>query len=370
MASQVPSALQTFWRWWIGELRTLLPKPRTGGVRTGASRIVLSVEDDGVRVIAERGGRSETLARIAPLDEGGAEALAPVLAARRNQPVGLRFAGRTCFGRTVELPAQAEADYARILSLDLERTTPFRAADVLAAHYPLPGQTAPRGKSAIRHVIVKRRTIAPLLTALRDAGVEPAFADCWDEDGRQPLPLDFLAATRAHDKPRRSLAPALAAVLALLAGSAVAIFVVRHQSALDELSARTAEARAKAAAVRERIEAAQAVSAQVSAMNGLIRARLPAARVIEELTALLPDSAYVSDLRIDGDLVEFTGFAKSAASLVPLLTKSPLFTEAGLTSPVVLDNNEDKERFSIRLRLKGGTPPAVPDDANTGEARL
>jgi general secretion pathway protein L len=62
----------------------------------------------------------------------------------------------------------------------------------------------------------------------------------------------------------------------------------------------------------------------------------------------------VSDLRIDGDVIEFNGFAKSAASLVAPLENSPLFMQASLTSPVVLDSSEDKERFSMRLRLNGG----------------
>ncbi len=89
-------------------------------------------------------------------------------------------------------------------------------------------------------------------------------------------------------------------------------------------------------------------------MGRLLQARVPLARIMEELTAVLPDSAWVSDLRIDGDVVEFTGFAKSAASLVAPLENSPLFMQASLTSPVVLDSTEDKERFSIRLRLNGG----------------
>jgi general secretion pathway protein L len=78
---------------------------------------------------------------------------------------------------------------------------------------------------------------------------------------------------------------------------------------------------------------------------------LPVARIIEELTATVPDDAWISDLRIDGDTVELTGFAKSAAALVPRLENAPLFADVLLTSPVVLDNNEDKERFSMRLRL-------------------
>jgi general secretion pathway protein L len=369
MAGKVPSAFENAWRWWTGELRALLPRRPAGAARTGPY-LVLSVDGDGIDVIAERSGRGEKLSRIPPLEEDGAAALASILAARRGQPVGVRFSSRSCFGRTVELPLQAESDYARILSLDLERTTPFRAADVLSAHYGLPGQVSARGKTALRHVIVKRRTIDPLLEALRMQGIEPAFADCWDEDGRRPQPLDFLATTRMEKQPRRNFMPALAVTLVLLAALAASILVVRHQSALDALTALTDEARARAATVRQRVEAAQAASAQIAAMNGLLRARLPATRIIEELTALLPDSAYVSDLRIDGDLVEFTGFAKSAESLVPLLTRSPLFAEAGLTSPVVLDNNEDKERFSIRLRLKDGMPSGATEGAGEGEARL
>jgi general secretion pathway protein L len=90
-------------------------------------------------------------------------------------------------------------------------------------------------------------------------------------------------------------------------------------------------------------------------MGRLLKARVPLARIMEELTAVLPDSAWVSDLRIDGDVVEFAGFAKSAASLVAPLENSPLFMQASLTSPVVLDSSEDKERFSMRLRVTGGT---------------
>lgn len=340
-----------------------MPRRRAGGLRGNAARIVLSVETGVTRVIAERGGRSEMVARIAPLDQGGAAELHAILSSRGGQPVGVRFPSPSCFARTLELPAQAEADYARILALELERTTPFRAADVLTAHYVQPGQSAAHGKAAVRHVIVKRRSIDPLLAALRAEGIEPDFADCWDEEGRQAQPLDFLAATRIAAAPRRNLMPVMAAAVALLAISAAASVVVRHQWALDELSARVAEARATAATVRQRVEAAQAITARIAAMDNLLRARLPAAGIVEELTAILPDSVFVTDLRLDGDLVEFTGFAKSAASLVPLLTKSPLFAEAGLTSPVVLDNNEDKERFSIRLRLKGNGAPA-------GEARL
>jgi hypothetical protein len=39
----------------------------------------------------------------------------------------------------MELPARAKGDFRRILELDMERATPFRAAEVLTAHYASPG---------------------------------------------------------------------------------------------------------------------------------------------------------------------------------------------------------------------------------------
>jgi general secretion pathway protein L len=93
------------------------------------------------------------------------------------------------------------------------------------------------------------------------------------------------------------------------------------------------------------------------------------ARILEELTAVMPDSAWVSDLRIDGDVIEFTGFAASAAAIVPLLDASPLLTEADLTSPVVLDAEQNKERFSLRLRLEttGDEPGSAPGADEKGQ---
>jgi general secretion pathway protein L len=144
----------------------------------------------------------------------------------------------------------------------------------------------------------------------------------------------------------------MAALLLALPILAAEIVFIRHQHALDAVKARAEAARVEAAKVRLAVDASEAASARIAAMQRLVRARLPVARIIEELTAIMPDTAWVADLRISDDTVEFTGFAKSAASLIPLLAKSPLFTEASLTSPVILDTVEDKERFSVRLRLK------------------
>jgi general secretion pathway protein L len=315
---------------------------------------VIAVDGPRRTLLLEKGAHSETLA-IADGAGNSLAAIADIARGKRDLPVGLRFGGADCFTRTLQLPAQAERNFGRILDLDMERTTPFRSSDVLTAFYVIPDAATPRGKRAVRHLVIKRKTIAPLLEEMGDLGIEPAFADCWDEARRGGLPVDFLAAMQPEaEQGGAGWKRTMAVVAILLAASAVAIPIARHRSALDTLEARTETARAEAASVRLAVEASQTAASQIEAMERRLRGRLPVARIVEELTVIMPDSAWVSDLRIEDNMVEFTGFAKSAAALIPLLEASPLFAEAGLTSPVVLDGAEDKERFSVRLRLSLG----------------
>jgi general secretion pathway protein L len=367
MAGTVSATLETFWRWWTEELKGLLPRQPFAARGRKARRLVIAVDGPRRTLLLERTGHLEPLAE-ADGAEDGLTSLAERARRWPDLPVGLRFGDADCFSRLVQLPARAESDFGRILSLDMERTMPFRAPEVLTAFHILPDTNLPRGTRAVRHLVVKRKTVMPLVEEMRVLGLEPAFADCWDEARRGGLPVDFLAAMRPEtggDRPGWRRALTLLALL--LAASAAAVPIMRHRGALDVLEARSEAARAEAASVRLAMEASASAAAQVEAMERRLRGRLPVARIVEELTVILPDSAWVSDLRIEQGAVEFTGFAKSAAALIPALEASPLFAEANLTSPVVLDAAEDKERFSARLRLSLRDVAASAAEAETGQ---
>ena len=363
MANGLPAALANFLRWWGVELKGLMPRCLLTPLGRYQRRLVLSVEGTRFRLFAERG---EQLEELQPGAEDADEALlhlAEAAKARPGVPAGLRFAAADCYSRTLELPAPAERDFARILDLDLERTTPFRRDAVLTAHYVDAAAPAARGKRCVRQLVIKRESIEPLTRRMRDLGIAPAFADCWNNARTAALPADFLAGAPGRT-PRNGagakLVPAMAPLAGLLVISALAIFVIRHQNALEHLETLVATARAEAQKVRETLGGMQEISAQIAALERQSRARIPVARIMEELTAVMPDSAWVYDLRIDGGMVEFTGFARSAAALIPLLEQSKMFTAATLTAPVVLDGGEDKERFSIRVRLRGVAEPEAP----------
>jgi general secretion pathway protein L len=354
-----------FLQWWRDELWGLVPEPVRARVAGGETRTIVSVAASGMQVLEEAAGRARPLEPGTMLTgpEAVAEAVAEAVRTRTaGAPgrVGVRMPVRTCFKRSVELPTAARGDAGSILDLDLERSTPFKLKDVYTATY-IDEASSGGGKIKAIQLVAKRETIDPLVAELRDAGVPVSFVDCWDEDGRSALPVDFLA---ARDGPQRNTgglvtAPrVLAALVALLAVTAVVLALSRYQSALDEVQERAAETRTRAATVRRALESSDAAVAELTRLQRLKLVQIPATEIVEELTKLLPDSVWVVDLRLEGDVLDISGLAKSGAAVLPLFERSKLFAEAALTAPFTFDQQEDKERFSLRVRVR--QPGAEP----------
>jgi general secretion pathway protein L len=78
-----------------------------------------------------------------------------------------------------------------------------------------------------------------------------------------------------------------------------------------------------------------------------------AIEVLDELTRLVPDGAYVVQLTLRGREVQLQGFAKDAARLVRLLDRSTLFGAPRFVSPITQDSGEGVEQFHIAVAIGG-----------------
>jgi general secretion pathway protein L len=350
-----------FLKWWGQELGGLVPQRVAG--RSGA-KILISIGQEGYRVLESGGGKLRPVRGGAELSARDAVAAAGELArANPAAEVGLRVPLASCFVRTVELPRSAQEDASRILDLDLERATPFKLKDVYSA--TLVENDDGRGPQVrARHMMIKRTSVEPLLGELNAAGVTADFIDCWDEGERQSLPVNFLASQQqaaAAGRGRLSFAGMLLALLALLGLSALFLANGRYQSALDTVEAQVQQARTQATSVRRALDTSEAALTEIDQLQRLKLATTPTVEVIDALSKLLPNSVWLTDLRLENGVLDITGLAKSGAGLLPLFEHSPLFADAGLASGVNFDPQENKERFSLRVRVRqaGGEPAAA-----------
>lgn len=348
-----------FWHWWSAELRELLP--RASGHRRSRPRcIVLTPSRQHVVAYAEdKGG----VTRVAMPDEadnalpGDPTAVVAQLGRTAgSRPVGIRVRHSDCLERVVMLPARARKDFDRLLMLDLERATPLRAADVLCAHL-VEGPGSSDGLVAVRHLVVKRRVVEPLASAMRSAGLEPAFIECWNRDATAPLAATFSAGTSAVSRPRAPvLERGLAAVCALLLLALPVVDWIRKESTLASLTSELEQLRTVVQAGQQSTQQAVAVRAEVENLRRVLEQRPATLALLDEVTRLIPDDAWLDELRVEGESVEIAGMAASAAALLATFEKSRLVFDARFTAPVRLQSTTGQEQFRLRTRLRVAQP--------------
>jgi general secretion pathway protein L len=352
-------ACRRFFSWWGQELADLVPPALRRWAAREGRRTVFAVENGRLIHCEEVRGR---LVRRQETDLESAD-----VPRRSGGPVGLRLARTACLIRRIELPAAARADFDKILQLDLERSTPFRQQDIYCDHLVEDGPGR-EGKVLVRQVVVKREVIDPLLPPLAARGIKIDFADCWDESGKRGLPINLLRSAAGELGARRSFRPVLllAFCVLLLSCSAVMIGLNKYETALARLETETAAAKGKALAVKRALTSVEASLSEIAELRRLKTARPPVIRVLDELTRLLPDTAWVSNLKIEGDAIEVTIVAPTTGELLTLLGRSSVFTTADLTAPVAYDPAGQSERATVRMTLRSAASPPARDNETVG----
>jgi general secretion pathway protein L len=128
---------------------------------------------------------------------------------------------------------------------------------------------------------------------------------------------------------------------------------MRYSAAEDVLAHTLELKRSEALGVRKLLDIEHRNRVAVETLTKSKRETPQIVEIWEELTKILPDDSWLTDLSVDGSVIKMTGFArKSAASLVALLEKSKLFSEPSFLSPVVRVPGQSGERFEIQFRLR------------------
>jgi general secretion pathway protein L len=339
-------ALSDFWIWWAGTLgllaRRVVPglAMRRDGFTLTLSRVNAVISRAGGAVQnGDEGFQIEELPeRLAALSSNGRTwTQSGVIRLGKDRHV-LRPLSR------LSLPSSCLAAAA---ALDLSVSTPFKADQV----WILPVSGAVQAASC---AIVKRPILDAAIMAFRSNGIRVSGIEFETPNGvfnLAPGARHLLLQNGDVWTVRLFKASVVAIALALFATAAHVW--MRNEVALAVVSKRVEALTAEAKIVRKLLDQRIKSLAELTALRNKIEDAEPVAGIWEELARVLPDSAYLTDLSVEGSEVSISGYALQAAALLVALEQSPLFSKANFTGPVVKTPGLEGEHFEISLAAGG-----------------
>ena len=285
------------------------------------------------------------LARGQALPARGAQAGAPVPA--------FALPPDRVLERRLTLPPLAPADVAQAVQLEVALASPFGAEQTVFGHSV---RRLDQGVLRVDIAITSRQQIEQ---ALQAAGFSPAQPpEVWVVQGAagaalHPIVLHGFGegtrerAVRQGLRRRLGLLALALALLAALVVTPTALMRARAQQAQRSFAALQKEAAPQLAqreALMQRLE-------RLKAVGGLLGEQLAMPPVLDMLTRAVPDGAWLTSLRAEGNKLVLNGRADDAAALVQRLAAQPGVHDVRLASPATRDAGAAKDTFIIELKL-------------------
>ncbi len=353
-------------RWWLDELRHLIPSRVCQVLSADPMTVQILVHDNGtdVQQVRIKGLSNVQRQRLdGPRDQRSA--LAWVAKRRRRLGPLMRVdvaipAGR-CLIRHRKVPVAAVERIGDVLALEIERGMPFGMEDVRHAWRVIGPAPLDDASLQVVHVVAKRRLIDPLLAEARGMGVPISAVDVVGAEGDR-MGFNLLSRGEAAPSLARRLSWAIATVavlLVLVCAATVVVAMQRQDQALAQLEVETNVAKKEAQAVRKRVQDADTLSDRIGALRLRRAEGIQVIALWEEVTRLLPDTAWVTNVRIENDVLWIDGYARSASELVGIVARSPMFSSVALSAPVVREEARASERFQIRMKIESAATAGV-----------
>ncbi len=259
---------------------------------------------------------------------------------RNEVRLEVELEGELFLQRKMMIPRAALDSLPVIVAQEVVHRTPFEPAEIWHAAVPCDSTSRPEIVE-VEHWIIRRDRARE---ALAQFGLAPDDVDALRIAGSKPCAIMTLRETTLNDAPwgARTVRAAAAAAIAITLLGAIAVEWVAARET-TRLTDAIADLRGQGNGANDPVAQLLAIKAGPKMLE-----------VWDELSRLLPDHTYLSELRVVDGAVTISGYSTDAANLVRLLDQSAMFTAARLTGPITPDKVEHKDRFTLAFRLRDG----------------
>ncbi len=346
-----------FARWWVAELKGMLPASVRERLQHAQRKVVARIEGDELELFWQEGDNLQQL-DVFSLEQDAEVLRRQIqdLLARHEleeAPRVLVMAEAGVLRKILTLPLAAEANLRQALAFEMDRHTPF-SADQVHFDYRIIDRDRERGQLQLELVVSPAAPLDEQVEQVSKQGLAPSAVDV-ALDGK-PAELNLLPPERRRRTINRQtrLNLLLGAVVLLLLALVMAQSLWLREAQIEALELAIEEVRVEARRVqniRTQIEDASEAAGFMFAR----RAETPSTvRVLAEVTRILPDDTYLDRLRVWDGNVQLQGKSDNAQRLIEMVNESPLLAEAGFRGSTRLDGATQKEVFDLTAAVAPG----------------
>ena len=250
----------------------------------------------------------------------------------------------------LDFPGQAGDFLDGMIRAQVDRLTPWTVNDAVFGWSP---PVAANERIEVTFAATSKIKIQPLLqfTQMVDAASVAIFSAAAIGD-EPPVRIKLLDKALQSAVGSALSIPRLLRAILLGAGAAAAASLLLAAYMENSMQSRQADLHRQ---ISQRRAALRLDANGTGSALGLLAKRkqtTPSAiMVLEAISRALPDTTYVTELRIEGDKVQVVGMTQDAPSLIRLMEQSPQFTRATFFAPTTHAANEPGERFHIEAHL-------------------
>lgn len=365
--------VNAFFAWWKSEILAAIPPEWRDRLAGSAAGMPIAMLPDAFITLGLKDGKWREVARL-PL--AGMETAAQAVALQRliednggrTERAILALPSGTFVTRIIELPLAAEEAVAQVVGFELDRHTPFRAAQACFAVRVL-GRTPNGAGIRVQLVAAPRETVEKLLAQAERMGVHAAAVIPWDEQAADLpsrsfnlLPQDGRSAPGWSAETK--LAASLGAVFAVALLAALLLPIWQKREEVLAILPQLNNAKMESEKVQKTRNELERLVSDSNYILGRKHAQVPMTALIEDLAKSFPDTTWVAALEVKAgkqrELI-LTGETASATKVLELLEQLPYLKNPAFRSQLTKVPGQIAEKFVIGAEIKLRPLPAMQE---------
>jgi len=361
------SSIGQFLRWWTTQLKSFVPEKYQVLLFPQPTKVLLVQNEKDVKVWLYENGEALKQDAENP-DEEWWHQLQHIINQADGKKVIVQYLipNETALVRKIGLPQGAKENLDEVIGFELDKYVPFNANQVQLA-YKIDKENSNDEKLLLDLAVIPKQNIQEILKLCDEKSVILDAIDVSqsEEDdvpsgmGVNLLPQDK---RKAFDYFNLKLNVGLAVVVMSLIYFVMYTSISNKEGKIERLTEINVELQKQARTAKLLRKELKSVIVSSKFLKNQKDSLASMGILIADLTSRLPNSTYITRLKVNAERLEIAGQSDNANSLIPELDKSENWYAPQIVGGVVPDPRTQKEKFTIKADLQ--EPKEEDEDVN------